>query len=65
MRYFLRGVNASGVEPVKHEQENEDNQPQINATPILPNPFLLGDLHEGVDERDGQHVGKIKTGAIA
>jgi hypothetical protein len=32
---IIEGVNAPGVEPVKHEQEDEDDQPQIGGACIF------------------------------
>ena len=54
----LKRVNAPGVQPIKHEQENENNQPEIGtALLLLSTSLLLVNLRESVDEGDGQDVG--------
>ena len=62
---MLEGINAPGIEPVKHEQEDENDQPQVGkATLFFSGELLLVNFREGVDEGDRQHVGN-EDGAIA
>jgi len=46
------------VDPVQHEEENKDDQPQIgHASLIVSASLLLAYLDEGVDEDDSQNIG--------
>ena len=55
---FAEGVNAPGVEPVKHEQEDQNDEPHIGkATLLLSGKLPLVNFCEAVDEGDRQYVG--------
>ena len=56
--YCLKGINTPGVEAIKHEQEDDNDQPQIGkATLFLSGKLLLVNFCEAVNEGDRQYVG--------
>jgi hypothetical protein len=48
---LLEGINTPGVEAIKHEQEDDNDQPQIGkATLFLSGKLLRVNFCEAVDE---------------
>ena len=50
-RLLLEWIDSPDIETIEHEQEHHSDKPQIGeATLFFALQFLLGDLHEAVDE---------------
>jgi hypothetical protein len=61
-RLLFQGPNAPNIQPIEHEQEDKDKQPEIGeATLFLALLFQMADLCEAVDKG----ALAMRTGAIA